>query len=132
MCNAGLLVSKGYGRGMTYHLIDKVASSEDERLQAQGRKVGSSEEERLEALGRKVGSSKSTRMSYSALSEKICEIVEDEWTTPEELSVKTGKQILYLKNKILPRMLADGLIEMLYPNIPTHPKQQYKVKKQNK
>ena len=129
MCNSGLLVSKGYGRGTTYHLPDKVGSSEAERLEAQGRKVGSSEAERLEAQDRKVGSSERTRMSYSALSEKICKIVEEAWTSPEELSIKTGKQILYLKNKILPRMLADGLIEMLYPNIPTHPKQQYKANK---
>ena len=92
-------------------------------------KVGSSEAERLEAQDRKVGSSERTRMSYSDLSEMICKIVEEAWTSPEELSIKTGKQILYLKNKILPRMLAEGLIEMLYPNIPTHPKQQYKAKK---
>ena len=147
MCNNGLLVSKGYGRGMTYHLIDKVANSEAERLQAQGRKVasskaerlqaqdrkvGSSGAERLQAQDRKVGSSQSTRMSYSALSEKICNIAQDNWVTQEEITNITGKQKAYLRNKILPRMLADGLIEMLYPNIPTHPKQQYKVKKQNK
>lgn len=35
MCNSGLLVSKGYGRGTTYHLPDKVGSSEAERLEAQ-------------------------------------------------------------------------------------------------
>ena len=112
MCNPGLLVGKGYVRGTTYHLPDKVSSSEDERLQAQGRKVISP---------------KRTRMSYSALSEKICSIAQDNWVTQEEITNITGKQKAYLRNKILPRMLADGLIEMLYPNIPTHPKQQYKT-----
>lgn len=66
-------------------------------------------------------------MSYSALSEKICSIAQDNWVTQEEITNITGKQKAYLRNKILPRMLADGLIEMLYPNIPTHPKQQYKT-----
>lgn len=127
MCNAGLLVSKGHGRGTTYHLPDKVASSEDERLQAQCIKVASSEDERLQAQGIKVASPKRTRMSYSALSEKICSIAQDNWVTQEEITNITGKQKAYLRNKILPRMLADGLIEMLYPNIPTHPKQQYKT-----
>lgn len=112
MCNAGLLVSKGYGRGTTYHLPYKVANSEDERLQDQGIKVVSP---------------KRTRMSYPALSEKICSIAQDNWGTQEEITNITGKQKAYLRNKILPRMLADGLIEMLYPNIPTHPKQQYKT-----
>ena len=127
MCNVGLLVSKGYGRGTTYHLPDKVASSEDERLQAQGIKVAGSEDERLQVQGIKVASPKRTRMSYSALAEKICSIAQDTWVTQEEITNITGRQKAYLRNKILPRMLADGLIEMLYPNIPTHPKQQYKT-----
>lgn len=112
MCNTGLLVSKGYGRGMTYHLPYKVARSEDERLQD---------------LEGKVASPKRTRMSYYALSAKICSIALDNWGTQEEITNITGKQKAYLRNKFLPRMLADGLIEMLYPNIPTHPKQQYKT-----
>ena len=126
MCNVGLLVSKGYGRGTTYHLPDKVASSEDERLQAQGIKVASSEDERLQAQGIKVAGSederlqaqgikvaspKRTRMSYSALSEKICSIAQDNWVTQEEITNITGKQKAYLRNKILPRMLADGLLD---------------------
>ena len=96
MCNVGLLVSKGYGRGTTYHLPDKVASSEDERLQAQGIKVASP---------------KRTRMSYSALAEKICSIAQDTWVTQEEITNITGRQKAYLRNKILPRMLADGLLD---------------------
>lgn len=128
MCKKGLLVSKGYGRGMTYHLPEKVASSEAERLQAQSGKVASSEAERLQAQSGKDASSGRTRMSFSALSEMICEIAKDTWVTQEELTRTTGKQKAYLRNRILPRMLANGLLEMLYPNSPTHPKQQYRAK----
>lgn len=49
MCNAGLLVSKGYGRGTTYHLPDKVSSSEDERFQARKTKGCKLRAERLQA-----------------------------------------------------------------------------------
>lgn len=93
MRNAGLLVSKGYGRGTTYHLPDKVANSEDERLQA---------------LEGKVASPKRTRMIYYALSAKICSIALDNWGTQEEITNITGKQKAYLRNKILLECLPTG------------------------
>ena len=33
-----------------------------------------------------------------------------------------------LKNKVIPRMVEQDLLERKYPNFPTHPMQQYKVK----
>ena len=141
MCQKGWLESNGYGRGTTYTLPQKAEIPEAERSEAKERKVRSSKAERSEAKDGKVRSSEaerseantakerkptSKRMSYEALSSLICEHTSAEWMTPEQLAQKTGKQVSYLKAKILRRMLDDGIVEMLYPNIPTHPKQQYR------
>ncbi|MGM9692727.1 MAG: ATP-binding protein [Alloprevotella sp.] len=110
----------------------KVISSEAERLQANEEKVASSEAERLQANDMKVASAPRTNLSFADLSEMICKITHEAWVTPEEISLRTGKQIIYLKKKILPRMLAEGMIEMLYPHIPTHPNQQYRATRKDK
>ena len=45
----------------------------------------------------------------------------------EEIAQGVGKSIKYLKNSIIPRMVAEGQLERKYPNIPSHPDQRYKA-----
>lgn len=51
-----------------------------------------------------------------------------EWISLEDIAIRIGKDYKCLRNHIIPRMLKERIIEMLYPGTPNHPKQQYKVK----
>ena len=92
----------------------KVASS--------GSKVASS--------GSKVASSPMSnlikqRMSYSELKDKICSFCSD-WVSVDELAEELRRKRTYLRNKIIPKMLEDNSLEMLFPGVPNHPRQKYK------
>ena len=116
MCKHKLLVQEGYGRGTKYRLpmTVKVASS--------GSKVASS--------GSKVASSPmpnliKQRMSYSELKDKICSFCSD-WVSVDELAEELRRKRTYLRNKIIPKMLEDNSLEMLFLGVPNHPRQKYK------
>ena len=72
--------------------------------------------------------SKGVRSSSEKVKKDILEICSD-YASIEEIAAKVGKSIVYLKNKIIPQMLADGLLEWQYPNAPRHPYQKYRTKK---
>ena len=113
LCDNGFLISCGFGRGTKYQInedykhttIDKVAS-----------KVASSEVK------------KSTRKSLVALKNEILEVCED-YMSLEDIAETVGKGIRYLKNKIIPQMVDDKLLERQYPDAPRHPYQKYRRKK---
>jgi hypothetical protein len=70
---------------------------------------------------------KAERISYAVLADKICEYCE-EWRSISEISEYTGRNVKYLINKIIPRMLAEDKLEKLFPSKPTNPNQRYRVK----
>lgn len=47
----------------------------------------------------------------------------------EEIAEQVGKGLRYLKNSIIPEMVARGLLEREYPNVPRHPSQRYRAKR---
>ena len=47
----------------------------------------------------------------------------------ETIANKVGKSLRYLKNRAIPIMVAEGLLEREYPNMPKHPHQRYRAKK---
>lgn len=115
MCKNGLLVQEGYGRGTKYRLPlerSKVASSTS--------KVASSVS--------KVASSNyvKQRMVYSELKKRICSFCSD-WVSIDELAEELHRKRTYLRNKIIPKMLDDNSLEMMFPKIPKHPRQKYKT-----
>lgn len=123
MCKHKLLVQEGYGRGTKYRLpmTVKVASS-GSKVASSGSKVASS--------GSKVASSPmpnliKQRMSYSELKDKICSFCSD-WVSVDELAEELRRKRTYLRNKIIPKMLEDNSLEMLFPGVPNHPRQKYK------
>ena len=154
MCRANLLVRMGHGRGTTYQLPQEVATSspkvatseekgcnlEDGKLQpfnpkvvTSSPKVATSEEkgynrkERLSVIldtedGRPGGLRK--RLARGELNRLICEACED-WRTLDEITAYTQRSYDYLRNKILPELLQNGLLVMMYPGTPNHPKQKY-------
>ena len=74
------------------------------------------------------GVSKGVRSSSEKVKKDILEVCSD-YASIEEIAVKVGKSIAYLKNKIIPQIFADGLLEWQYPNAPRHPYQKYRTKK---
>jgi len=70
---------------------------------------------------------KRARQSKEELFAMILDVC-TEYTSLEDIANSIGKTVSYLKNKVIPRMVEQDLLERKYPNFPTHPMQQYKVK----
>lgn len=64
-------------------------------------------------------------MTYTKLKEEICTFCSD-WVSIDELADGIHRKRTYLRNKIIPKMLADNSLEMLFPGVPKHPRQKYK------
>ena len=144
MCKHKLLVQEGYGRGTKYRLpmtvkvassVSKVASSVSKvassasKVASSGSKVASSVS-KVASSSSKVASSPmpnliKQRMSYSELKDKICSFCSD-WVSVDELAEELRRKRTYLRNKIIPKMLEDNSLEMLFPGVPNHPRQKYK------
>ena len=144
MCKHKLLVQEGYGRGTKYSLpmTTNIVSSES-KVASSGSKVASSGS-KVASSGSKVASSEfkvassgskvtsfpmsnlvKQRMSYSELKDKICSFCSD-WISVDELAEELHRKRTYLRNKIIPKMLEDNSLEMLFPGVPNHPRQKYK------
>ena len=139
LCKKGLLVSDGYGRGTKYSLppCSTVPITQDNpESEAKEGSLGAKEG----SLGAKEGSLDTRKVplsdtSKSFLSKKrlnkkqmeyvICEITA-QWRTPQEISDIIGKEIKYLKDKIIPTLIANGILVREFPNIPNHPNQRYR------
>ena len=48
-----------------------------------------------------------------------------EWRTADEIALKVGRDIAYIRDRVLPQM--GDVIEKMY-NIPHHPRQKYRAK----
>lgn len=107
MCNKRLLKSKGYGRGTRYYL-----ASEGNIPSSKNSKNGSIRK----------------RMPFNELKKEICLACSD-WVSLDELSLKVKRNKTYLKIYIIPKLLEDKSIEMMFPGVPKHPRQKYKIKK---
>ena len=74
----------------------------------------------------KVATSIKKKMSREELQELILGNCK-EWISLEDLSTRVMRKPKYLRNQIMPILLATKKIQMLHPESPNHPKQQYKV-----
>jgi hypothetical protein len=112
MCNANYLKAEGHGRGMKYYLPTRD-------------NLGSN-------IGSNIGSNTKQRLSREELCKAIVSACPD-WVSLEYISLSVGKNSDYLISKVFPAMLAEGMIERMYPQTPRHPNQKYKaVKEMNK
>ncbi len=119
MCRKHLLVTKGHGRGMKYFFPDIQMNVLRSEVATSREKVATSEE--------KVATHIKQKMSFGELEEFICKICL-EWVDLTEISRKSQRDYSYLRNKIIPRLLKEDRIEMMFPGTPNHPKQQYRIK----
>ena len=67
------------------------------------------------------GVSKRTRQLYRAIREAC-----PDYLPLTEIALKVNRKLRYLKNNVIPDMVAMGLLERKCPNVPSHPDQQYR------
>lgn len=154
MCQSKLLVAQGYGRGMRYYLpaddskdlftfftpkVDIVSSSNklvgeatnDNEGSSESNKgstednKGSSEDNKGTSREIKVSASKK-RLSKQQMNLLIISICQD-WMDKEEIAQKINRTVKYVSDVVLPRLLKERILEMLYPGTPNHPRQKYKI-----
>ena len=133
MCKHKLLVQEGYGRGTKYRLpmTGNIASSEP-NIASSEPNIASSEPN-IASSGANIASSEPNiastrvkqRMPYQSLKAMICTVC-SEWISLDELSAIVRRDKIYLRNFIIPKMLEDNSLEMLFPGVPNHPRQKYK------
>ena len=135
MTQKGLLVSEGYGRGTRYVLpvkgidvlredLDNVASSDANVATSDDANVASSDANVATSDDANVVTHPKKRMSREELQELILKNCQ-EWISLEDLAKSIHRKPLYLRNHVMPLLLAANKIQMLYPK--NHPKQLYKV-----
>ena len=142
MCSHNLIVSRGYGRGMRYFLPDEINKdlfsssnvvSLDSNVATSSSNVASldsnvatssSNVASLESEQKMLSKKRLSKQEMVLLMTNVCK----EWVSLDDISVKIGKDYNYLRNHIIPQLLKNKIIEMLYPGTPNHPKQKYKVK----
>ena len=145
MCQDGLLVQDGYGRGTKYYLpnddsniTSNIASSasnipsSDSNIPSNIASSGS----KVASLSSNIPSSnisisnmeslrKKKKLSFEELKKLICLACSD-WLSLDELALQVNRNKTYLKIYVIPRMLADKSLEMMFPGVPKHPRQKYK------
>lgn len=145
MCQDGLLVQDGYGRGTKYYLpnddsnIPSNIASSDSNITCSGSNIPSN----IASSGTKVANlssnipspnisisnmeslRKKKKLSFEELKKLICLVCSD-WQSLDELALQVNRNKTYLKIYVIPRMLADKSLEMMFPGVPKHPRQKYK------
>ena len=133
MCKKGLLQSEGHGRGTTYRIpglknitAANIATS-DINVVTSGINIATSDINIATPDINVATSDTKRRMKYETMRDLITRIVNN-WTSLADISVLVCRNPTYLRNHILPRMIAEGSLEMMFPNLPNHPQQKYKSK----
>ena len=145
MCEHHILEAKGYGRGTKYYMASSspnIASSGSNMASLPSNIASSasyiaSSPSNIASSPSNIASSASyiassntdsqlkQRMSYDELKKVILGICSD-WRTLDELSALVNRNKRYLGIYIIPKMLHDNSLEMLFPGVPNHPNQKYK------
>ncbi len=115
MCTSNLLIPEGYGRGTKYRLpnIDANVATSDANVATSDTNMATSIKKRMRP-------------------EELKELIKNntsEWISLEDLAILINRNQKYLRANIIPRLIKEGAVEMLFPGIPNHPKQKYKSRK---
>lgn len=131
LCTDGFLISDGKGRGTTYQVnmqLGKNVASSGDNVASSENNVASSKTNVASSEDNVAINFKKKRLPYEEITKLICSVATD-YLFLEEIATAVGRNVRYLNNKIIPRMIEEQKLERLYPNIPNHPKQKYKTKK---
>lgn len=130
MVKNDLLEAYGYGRGMRYRLpakstnmfgLDLSISGDNTICQVTCSANNSASSDVNSA------SPKKKRMPKEELKSLIILICAD-WVSIEEIVERTGKSYSYIRNSLMPILLAEKSIVMMYRGAPRNPNQKYRVK----
>ena len=110
LCRQHYLISEGSGRGTKYKV----------NMETSEINMGTSDANMETSLSRQ-------RLKFEEL-EQIIVAVAQEYMGIDQIALKIGRTSQYLMNFIIPRMLRNGSLERLYPDIPNHPLQKYKAR----
>ena len=118
LCDNGFLVSYGFGRGTRYQInrdyLHISHSNNDSNVDSN---VDSNNDD-----------SKAQRKVSDKLIKAVIEACED-FSSVEEIAIRVGRSISHLKNRVLPKMFDDNLLERQFPDVLKHPHQKYRAKK---
>ena len=101
-----------------------VATSES-NVESSDPNVESSKDANVETSDANMASPVKKKMSWEELQELILKNCQ-EWISLEDLAKSIHRKPMYLRNHVMPILLAADKIQMLYPK--NHPNQLYKVK----
>ena len=135
MTHEGLIISEGYGRGMRYLLpqgsLDyfkmheaKMATSEAKMETSEANMATS--EANMATSEANMATSIKKKMSREELQVLILSHCED-WISLDLLSSRIKRNPKYLRNVVIPVLIASKKLQMLYPGTPNHPNQKYKI-----
>ena len=118
LCDNGFLVSYGFGRGTRYQINrDYLHISHSNNDSNDDSNVDSNNDD-----------SKVQRKVSDKLIKAVIEACED-FSSVEEIAIRVGRSISHLKNRVLPKMFDDNLLERQFPDVLKHPHQKYRAKK---
>lgn len=72
-------------------------------------------------------SCKKKRLSKEELKSIVLSICKD-WVSIEDIVKQSGKSTSYIRNVVIPLLLAEKSIVMMFPGTPRNPNQKYKVR----
>ena len=153
MCQNGLLVAQGYGRGTRYLLPENSNNNLFTSIeQSQKDIISSNSEVSLKVIGKPMDNNRGTSDDYRGTSDDyrgtsddnninshkkrlskeqmdllVISICQD-WMDKEEIAQRLHRKVKYVSDVILPRLVKEKQLEMLYPGTPNHPRQKYKIK----
>lgn len=153
MCQSGLLVAQGYGRGTRYLLPENINNNLFTSIeQSQEDIISSNNEVSLKVIGEPMDNNRGTSDDYRGTSDDyrgtsddnninphkkrlskkqmdllVISICQD-WMDKEEIAQRLHRKVKYVSDVILPRLVKEKQLEMLYPGTPNHPRQKYKIK----
>lgn len=118
LCDNGFLVSYGFGRGTRYQINrDYLHISHSNNDSNDDSNDDSNNDD-----------SKAQRKVSDKLIKAVIEACED-FSSVEEIAIRVGRSISHLKNRVLPKMFDDNLLERQFPDVLKHPHQKYRAKK---
>lgn len=142
MVQKGLLETYGHGRGMHYKLPSKSTNvlgannanntctfeNPEEMVTANGASYSASLTANSASYSASYSaSSAKKRLSREELKSLIISICSD-WVSIEDIVKKSGKSTSYIRNVVIPLLLAEKSIVMLFPGTPRNPNQKYRIK----
>ncbi len=122
MCNDGMLVASGFGRGTTYRLNrGNVASSNLASSNLASSNLASSDLASSDVASSKKRSRATDEENVMSMIREACR---HQWLLAKDISRKIGRHPTHTRT-IIKKMLDRGELKQEYPNQPTHPAQRY-------